>query len=190
MKKIVLKSALFAVTALALAALLIFSLWILCSPQTMATASEKAGNYSFAVTCADLRYKYTKDSSDLARCAEDAILSGKDKYILKYGEKLIYRDDFDLVCTKRNEQLSQNEFSTVTSDYKSYICGSVAAAQFRGGSLETAVKTASIPRTETAFIKLTRQVSETGSQAEKEALKGALNEKGYTDLVKYILERQ
>ena len=189
MKNIVLKSALFAVAALALAALLTFSLWILCSPQTMATASERAGNYSFAVTCADLRFKYTNDSSDLARCAEDAILSGKDKHILEYGEKLISRTDFDEVCTNRNEKLSQGEYGQYTADYKSYICGNVAASEYRGGRLQTAVETAGKAQSETAFIKLTLEVAAKGTDAEKGYLKTALTEKGYTNLVTYILEK-
>lgn len=186
MKKIVLKSALFAVAALALAALLTFSLWILCSPQSMATASERAGNYSFAITCADLRYKYTKNTSDLARCAEDAILAGKDKHILNYGEKLIARTDFDEVCAKRNEKLLQSEFGQYAADYKSYICGNVAAAEYRSGKLQTAITTAAKAGTETAFIKLTLEVAKKGTAAEKGKLQAVLNEKDYTDLANIL----
>ena len=89
MNKLILKTALITLATLVLAGLLVFSLWILCAPQTMATSCEKTGNYSFAVTCADLRYKYTKDIKDLARCAEDGIISGKDKHILKYCGMLV-----------------------------------------------------------------------------------------------------
>ncbi|MDE6597915.1 MAG: hypothetical protein K2K60_04680 [Clostridia bacterium] len=185
MKKLVLKSALFAVAALAIAALLTFSLWILCSPQSMATASERAGNYSFAVTCADLRFKYTKDTSDLARCAEDAILSGKDKHILNYGKKLIARTDFDEVCNAKNEKLSQSQYGKYTADYKSYICGNVAAAEYRGGDLQTAIKTAGKANSETAFIKLTLEVAKKGTDKEKKELKTAIENK-YPDLANIL----
>lgn len=84
MNKIIFKTALVTLGALVAAAVAVFSLWILISPQTMASYCEKTGNYSFAVTCADLRYKYTKDVKDLARCAQDGIASGKDALIVKY----------------------------------------------------------------------------------------------------------
>ena len=71
MNKIILKTALITLASLIVASLMVFSLWILCSPQSMASACEKTGNYSFAVTCADLRFKYTKNVDDLARCVED-----------------------------------------------------------------------------------------------------------------------
>ena len=186
MKKLVLKSALFAIAALAVAALLTFSLWILCSPQSMATASERAGNYSFAVTCADLKYKYSKNATNLARCADDAILSGKDKHILNYGEKLIAHKDFDEVCSKRNEQLSQNKYGQLTADYKSYMCGNVAAAEFRSGKLQTAINTAGKAESEMAFIKLTVEVAQKGSADEKQTLKTELIKKGYTELANIL----
>lgn len=95
MNKLVIRTALITVAILAFSALAVFSLWILCSPQTMASACERTGNYPFAVTCADLRYKYTKNVGDLARCAEDGILSGKDGLIVRYGGLLIADKDFD-----------------------------------------------------------------------------------------------
>jgi len=168
-KKVILISALETLAAVALAALLVFSIWILCAPHTMATAAEKTGNYSFAVTCADLKYKYTNDVDDLARCAEDSILSGKDKNIVKYGEKLLSHDKFDGLNAEKNAKLSY--------DYKSYICGNVAAAQYRRGDLQKAIATANLADTEDAFIKLTLCVRECGSEQEKAELYTAIKDK-------------
>ena len=161
-QKIILISALEGLAALALAALLIFSLWILCAPHTMATASEKAGNYSFAVTCADLKYKYTNKTDDLARCVQDSILAGNDKYIVKYGESFLKKDDFEKTCESRGE------------NFKVYICGNLALAQYNTGSLEKAVETCKTGGS-SSFIKLTVEVIENGSAQDKQTLKAALS---------------
>lgn len=160
-KKIILISALEGLAAVALAALLVFSLWILCSPQSMATASEKAGNYSFAVTCADLRYKYTKDTGDLARCVQDSIFAGKDENIVKYGESLLNKDDFEATCEKRG------------GNFKVYVCGNIAYSQFNLGKLDKAVATCAKGGS-ASFIKLTVAVVEKGGVEDKQTLKTAL----------------
>ena len=142
MKNVILKASLITLGALAAAGILIFSLWILIAPQSMATVSEKLGNYNFAVTCANLKYKYSGDTEDLARCAEDSILSGEDKLIIKYCEKLIDKDDFDELCRIRDEELSRTAYGIYATKYNTYIIGNLAAAQYRAGNLEKAVRTA------------------------------------------------
>ena len=167
MKKIVLKASLITVGALAAAGILIFSLWILISPQSMATVSEKLGNYDFAVTCANLKYKYSDKTEDLARCAEDSILSGKDKLIIKYCEQLKDADDFDGLCIQRNEELKKTQFGKYAANYKTYILGNLAVAQYREGDLRKAVQTAE--RGEVGcFNKLVIEIILNGSAADKE----------------------
>ena len=161
-QKVILIAALETLAAAALAALLVFSLWILCAPHTMASAAEKTGNYSFAVTCANLKYSYTNSVDDLSRCAEDSILSGKDKFIVKYGEKLLNDTRFDKLCEKKSEKISY--------DYKSYICANVAVAQYRRGDLTKAIKTADSANTEDGYIKLVLCVHEKGSAEDKAKL--------------------
>ena len=167
MKKIILKPALITVGALVLAGILFFSLWILIAPQSMATVSEKLGNYNFAVTCANLKYKYSDDTSDLARCAEDSILSGKDKLIIKYCEKLIDEDGFDGLCRQRNEELAKTQFGQYATDYKTYILGNLALSQYRTGDLNKAVKTAELGEKE-CFKKLVIEIILHGTDADKE----------------------
>ena len=174
MNKIVLKTALLTIAALAVAALAVFSLWILCSPQTMAGASERIGNYSFAVTCAALRYKYTKNANDLARCAEDGILSGKDKYVIEYGEKLVSHEKYAELCAKKNEQLSQTKYGELAADYNGYICGHLAAAQYRKGDTAKAVETAQSGGAG-AFARLVIAVADKSDKQAAQTVLDALN---------------
>lgn len=142
MNKVILKTALLTLVTLAFAAALVFSLWLLVSPQTMASSCEKTGNYSFAVTCADLRYKYTKNVDDLARCVQDSILAKNDSLIVKYGEPLVADEGFEGLCARKNELVADTEYGSYAADYKGYICGSLAAAQYRTDSVDKAVATA------------------------------------------------
>ncbi|MDE7453588.1 MAG: hypothetical protein K2N22_04190 [Clostridia bacterium] len=178
-KKIILISALEGLAAIALAALLVFSLWILCSPQTMATASEKAGNYSFAVTCADLKYKYSKNTSDLARCVQDSILSGKDKDIIKYGDKFIGDSKFEEVCATRGEKYG------VT--FADYVIGNVAAAKYRKEGLQEAVNTCK-KGTGKSFIWLTLEVKDGGNAEDIKGLSAELENLTQDETIKNLLQ--
>lgn len=173
MNKIIFKTALVTLGTLVAAAVAIFSLWILISPQTMATSCEKTGNYSFAVTCADLRYKYTKDVKDLARCAQDSIVSGKDALILKYCGRLIEDDGFDTLCKAVDESIMSTEFGKYAKDYKGYICGNLAAAQYRSGDLDKALKTAESGK---SFVKLVLAIIENGTADEADKTLAALGD--------------
>ncbi|MDE7439296.1 MAG: hypothetical protein K2N23_02155 [Clostridia bacterium] len=178
MKNIVVKAALITVGVLAAAGILVFSLWILISPQSMATVSEKLGNYSFAVTCADLKYKYSDDSYDLARCAEDSInysanskdKTGADKLIIKYCEPLIEKRDFDEVCRRKNEEFSRTKYGIYATDYSTYIRGNLAVAQYRAGDLDKAIKTAELGGKVDCFAKLVIAVVESRSEKDIEKL--------------------
>lgn len=164
MKKIILKATLVTVAALAAAGILVFSLWILIAPQSMATVSEKMGNYNFAVTCANLKYKYSDETVDLARCAEDSILSGEDRLVIKYCEKLVEKDDFDELCRRRDEELSRTLFGVYATKYNTYIIGNLAVAQYRAGDLQTAVKTAESGEELDCFRKLVIEIILKGTQ--------------------------
>lgn len=174
MNKIILKSALIAIAAIVLGSLIVFAMWILISPQTMASSCEKTGNYTFAVTCADLRYKYTNNINDLARCEEDSILSGKDSLIIKYGEKLLSEEGFEELCQEKDKQLSEVEYGEnveLSFNYKAYICGHLSAAQYRGGSLEKAISAAEKGE---SFTKLVIEIIENGTKSDAEKVRGAL----------------
>lgn len=173
MKKLIAKSAGVAFACVALGALIVFSTWILCAPQTMATACERTGNYSFAVTCADLRFRYTKKTADLARCAEDGILSKNDKHIVKYCEKLIARNDYASLCEGKDADF-------LLYGYNDYIRGSLAAAQYRGGNFDKAVETAS-GGTSQSFVKLVIEVTDGGTGKQARELIEALANYGDAD---------
>ena len=169
MKKIILKASLITVGALIAAGILVFSLWILISPHSMATVSEKLGNYNFAVTCANLKFKYSDDTEDLARCVEDSILAKDDEKIVKYGEQLIARDDFDKMCEKRDSELVPLDGKQgATNNYKTYILSTLAVSQYRTGNLEKAVVTAEKGGTVASFRKLVIEVVSSKNKADIE----------------------
>lgn len=190
MNRLVLKTALITLAALIVASLMVFSLWILCSPQSMASACEKTGNYSFAVTCADLRFKYTKNAEDLARCAEDGILSGKDKHIISYGEKLVSHEDYNTVCERKDKKLSESEYAKYTYGYDSYIRGHLAAAQYRSGETDKAIQTA-VGGSLRSFNKLVIEIAEKqDAQAAQKVLKAFEdNSISGTENLKAILQK-
>lgn len=172
MNKVVLKSVLITLASLAVAAVLVFVLWLFCAPQSMATACEKTGNYSFAVTCANLRYKKTGDIYDLARCAENGILSGKDKHIKEYCYKLVSEEEFSALCIDKDEKLSNGGYGAHTVNYRAYICGHLAAAQYRGGDLISALQSAQTGGTQS----YTRLVSEIIQKNDKPSAESVIAE--------------
>ena len=182
MKKILTKAALITIAALIGAGILIFSLWILIFPKSMASFSEELGNYKFAVTCANLKYKYSGSTEDLARCAEDSILSGKDKLVIEYCGQLKEKDDFEALCIQRNEELKKTQFGQHTTGYKTYILGNLAVAQYRAGDLKEAVNTAELGEKE-CFTKLVIEIILNGTE---EDLKNIQTYPKNEDAVKYI----
>lgn len=187
MRKVILKAALATLGALAAIGILIFSLWILISPQSMATLSEKLGNYSFAVTCADLKYKYSDKTGDLARCAEDSILSGEDKLIVKYCEPLIGKDDFEELCQNKNISLAGTAFGVYAIDYESYILGNLAVSHYREGDLEKAVETCERGEYQ-CFNRLVIAVVESRSQEDIEKLKTSASDLGTEEYINSLLD--
>lgn len=187
MRKVILKAALVTLGALAALGILVFSLWILISPQSMATLSEKLGNYSFAVTCAELKYKYSDKTGDLARCAEDSILSGEDKLIVKYCEQLIGEDDFEELCRQKDDMLKASQFSRWTTDYRSYILGNLAVSQYRRGDLKKAVATCEQGKEFDCFKRLIYAVVASGSAEDLQTLKTAPENLGAQEYITSLL---
>lgn len=102
MQKLVVKTAVKTVLVLLGVILAAFAVFNFAFPQHMATAMESLGNYDMAVKYANLRYFYTKDSFDLARCFDDSVLSGNDGNIIYYGEALMSDGNYSKVCSERN----------------------------------------------------------------------------------------
>ena len=186
MNKVILRTALITIAAIAVTALAVFSLWILCSPQTMATACEKTGNYSFAVTCADLRYKRTDNVYDLARCAEDGILSGKDGHVIKYCGALSSHAQFGELCDSKDKAFGNDELGKYRQSYKAYICGSLAAAQYRGGDFQSSLTSAK-QGGPAAFTKLAIEIAERRDGIAAKSVIGALSEYEQTVQVRNLI---
>ena len=112
----------------------VFAVFNFAFPQHMATATESIGNYDLAVKYASLRYYYTKNCDDLARCFDDSVLLGKDEYILQYGEPLINHRDYDAVCTDKNSQQTGSGY-----DYDHWVKGKLAVSYYNTGKKDKAV---------------------------------------------------
>lgn len=135
MKQIIIKSALATLGIVAGCAAIVFAVLSFGFPGTLCGWCEQLGNYGFAVKYASLCYSYTDDIADLARCAEDSVLSGKDGYIIEYCTMLVDDDDFDEYCSLRDEELAE----LPSFSYRQYIYGQAACAVYRGGDLELAI---------------------------------------------------
>ncbi|MGN1104661.1 MAG: hypothetical protein ACI4QI_07300 [Candidatus Coproplasma sp.] len=107
MQKLVVKTAV--KTVLIIMGIIIagFSIFNFAFPQHMATAMESLGNYSMAVKYANLRYVYTGDSFDLARCYDDSVLAADDSAIINYAEKLLSDKNYNVVCQERNDMYNK-----------------------------------------------------------------------------------
>lgn len=124
--KTIVKTVLGLVVALALA----FVIMSFGFPQYMADMCEDLGAYRAATGYASLRYAYTRDISDLDRCARGSIFSGDGGRIIKYCGKLTEDEDFALLCGDEGE------------DYRQYIFANLAAAEYGAGQKDEAVATA------------------------------------------------
>ncbi len=143
LEKIVVKTAVKTVLAILAILVVVFAVFNFAFPQHMATFSENIGNYSLAVKYSALRYSYTGDGMDLARCFEDSVSLGNDDYIIKYGEELTARQDYSSVCDRKEQEfaeLNDKYFGeNVTYDYNQRVNGKIAVAYFHKGDDENAV---------------------------------------------------
>ncbi len=138
MEKVVVKTAVKTVLIILVILIAVFAVFNFAFPQHMASLTEGIGNYSLAVKYASLRYGYTHSGWDLARCFDDSVLCGNDKYILQYGEELIDHKDFGEVCQSKNSQ-----YKTFPSgepyNYRFRVAGKVAVAYYNTGDSDKAV---------------------------------------------------
>lgn len=147
MEKIVVKTAVKTVLIILGILVAVFAVFNFAFPQHMATATESIGNYDLAVKYSLLRYNYTKKCEDLARCFEDSVLLGEDKYILEYGEKLTAHHDYEEVCKVKNRQQSGSRF-----DYKHWVNSKLAVSYYNTGEKSKAIELASKDNGTQSFV--------------------------------------
>ena len=128
MEKLVVKTAVKTVLIILGIFVAVFVIFNFAFPQHMATATESIGNYDLAVKYASLRYNYTKNCDDLARCFDDSVLLGNDEYILDYGEKLIKHRDYEEVCKTKNLKQTGSRY-----DYNHWVKGKIAVSKYNTG---------------------------------------------------------
>lgn len=101
-------------------------------PQHMATMFERMGSYSFATGYASLRYTYTGEMPDLARCVEDSLLAKSDSNVVSFGDRFISdRQAFEEYCTTRTD---------FKWDYRQYILGGLSVSKYRTGDSDGAIE--------------------------------------------------
>lgn len=137
LEKLVVKTAVKTVLIILGIIIAVFAVFNFAFPQHMATATESIGNYDLAVKYASLRYYYTKDCGDLARCFDDSVLLGNDEYILQYGEQLIAHRDYDYVCERKNSQQTGSGY-----DYNHWVKSKLALSYYNTGKKDKAVEMA------------------------------------------------
>ncbi len=145
MEKIVVKTAVKTVLIILAVLAVVFAVFNFAFPQHMATLTEGMGNYSLAVKYASLRYNYTGDGDDLARCFDDSVLLGDDKYIVQFGDELIARKDFSLICDKKSGNMGGGY------DYRRKVLGKLSVAYYNTGKKAEAVSLAAEANGYTSF---------------------------------------
>ncbi len=136
LEKLVVKTAVKTVLIILGVLIAVFAVFNFAFPQHMATVTESMGNYSLAVKYASLRYSYTGEGDDLARCFEDSVLLGNDKYVIQYGDELTNRMDFDRICENKSLRMGGGY------DYRHYVLGKLAVSYFKSGRKQEAVELA------------------------------------------------
>ncbi len=151
MSKVILKTALKTLLIVIFAAAVFLAVMSFGFPQHMATFFENTECYTIATRYASLRYSYTDDVSDLARCAEDSILSGNENDIIEYCAELINHSDYESLCGEKDEYYSTGEYASYTLSYNQYICGKYAVALAGSGEKQQAVEQAFAANGTTSF---------------------------------------
>lgn len=146
MGKVIAKTAMQIISIILLVAVIALLVLHFLFPQTMATFNEKIGNYTLATEYAAKYYERNGGADNLARCVDDAILSGNDGYIVKYGDKLISHEEFERVCTEKDAR-----FSSISLDYKQYVCGNVAVSKYNLRDFNGAIQLALTANGTTSF---------------------------------------
>lgn len=147
MEKIVVKTAVKTVLIILGVFIAVFAVFNFAFPQHMATATESMGNYDLAVKYASLRYYYTKNCSDLARCFDDSVLLGRDDYVLQYGEPLVNHKDYFSVCERKDAQQRGSRYS-----YDHWVKGKLAVSYYNTGKKDKALEMAAADNGKTSFV--------------------------------------
>ncbi len=135
--KVVLRA--FLSTVAAIAALLLFMIFALCTiyPATMMQITYDLGMDNLAIANAKQAYKRTGDVYYIAFATETAIGIDDLEQIDVCGSMLIVNDGFDGYCETRNETLPEKVKGEIT--YDQYVYGQVCVAKYNRGNKSEAV---------------------------------------------------
>jgi len=128
-----------------------FAIFNFACPQHMATLLESMGNYSLAVKYANLRYYYTKDCSDLARCFDDSVLAGDNELIVDYGQQLTSHADYEKTCRALSASYGGYNYSHTVNSNLSVAYYSLGYEEGNGEYIEKAISIAAEDNGTTSF---------------------------------------
>lgn len=140
MKHFLVKTAVKTILIILAVAVVGFGIFNFAFPQHMATFAERVGNYGMAVRYASLRYSYTGDTRDLARCLEDAILADDDASVVRYGNEFFGKSDRAQVMYELTADSMDSEGLVV--DYLNFFGGGLVGARYATGDFNGALSLA------------------------------------------------
>lgn len=152
MEKLVVKTAVKTVLIILGVFIAVFAIFNFAFPQHMASVTESIGNYELAVKYASLRYYYTKNCDDLARCFDDSVLSGKDEYVLQYGEQLINHEGYRKVCDRKDFKVGSDLSADREYGYDHWVKGKIVVAYYNSGEIDKAINMAFEDNGRTSFV--------------------------------------
>lgn len=112
-----------------------FIIFNFACPQHMATFAESIGNYGLALRYASMRYSYTSDTRDLARCVEDAVFAEDNASVIEYGGMFFEKDD----CAQVMYDLTLEN----NVNYLNFFGGALVSAHYAEGDFSAALDVAS-----------------------------------------------
>lgn len=146
--KVILRSFLSTLAAIAILFTFMLSALVIVYPQTMMEITYKLGMETPSIWFAEESYKRTDDVGYIAYATEVAIGEGKYEKVEECGERLIADKGFGTYCEEKNTALGEE----VTSDYEDYVYGQICIALYEQGKHDEAVERA-FALTGTAFPK-------------------------------------
>ena len=188
--KVILRTFLTTLTAIAILIASMFLALICIFPQTMMELTYDMGMESSSIYFAEDAYRRTDDVGYIAYATEVAILDDNNTKIVKCGEKLIKDKNFATYCQKKDEEVQ------ISTSYEQYVYGQICVAMYKNGKKVEAVERAfalvgnDFPHNNAVVALLVAANSEQDVQS-IDVIKGKMNEvqeKGLDDAAKAELE--
>ena len=136
--KVIIRSVLNTLAAVAALFVFMFSALIIFFPATMMEITYDMGMDKASISYAKREYKRTDEIYFIAHATQTAIGLGDEERIFSCGTAFIADDSFEEYCQKKNEKQSND----VVCGYEQYIYGKVCVSEYALGKKAEAVERA------------------------------------------------